>query len=373
MMDYPITIQKLNYKKLVIYTDDFSESNYIGRFQFGKLYRGLIPNPRRKRYVMVKIWEVPEIYNYKPGDNKIRLMVCCMSIYFKYLSIFVSRTFDTHDIYALVQEETILLRHEMLISHPGMLKLYGYCCEGEHLGVVYEIRPFDSLFNLIPKDGFTWLQRIKAALGLASILKFLHAGNSSFYVPFIVQNLDAAHVVLDEEYNPKLCDFGLISGGIFPYRKTYSGHHVIGCYGYTDIAASSRGDCSNKQDVFAFGVILVSLISKRVYTEEDRQAGTPFVYEWAIRESEAYEKSEGDMKNTNFSLVHKSLAAECDLLCPADAHKITMLALECVNKAEHERPTMKQVFRSLRKLEVVKQHADYLKANTELCPWEIDI
>ncbi|KAK6144760.1 hypothetical protein DH2020_021580 [Rehmannia glutinosa] len=302
MMDYPITIQKLKYKKLVIYTDDFSESNYISRFQFGKLYRGLIPNPRRKRYVMVEIWEVPEIYNYEPGDNKIRLM-----------------------------EETILLRHEMLISHPGMLKLYGYCCEGEHLGAVYEFRPFDSLFNLIPKAGFTWLQRIKAALGLASVLKFLHAGNSSFYVPFIVQNLDAAHVVLDE-------------------------------------AIMSL-------DATATLILLhpAEFDIKESFHRRKQTSWAPFVYEWAIREFEAYEKSEGDMNNTNFSLVHKSLAAECDLSCPADAHKITMLALECVNKAEHERPTMKQVFRSLRKLEVVKQHADYLKASTELCPWEIDI
>ncbi|KAI3469047.1 hypothetical protein Pfo_025710 [Paulownia fortunei] len=316
----PINVQKLKYKKLVSYTDNFCESNYIG----------LYLNFRGTRYMMVKIWEVPLIYNYKPGDNQLRLM------------------------------EIILLRHEMLINHPGMVKLYGYCCEGEHLGVVYEFKPFDLVFNLIPKDGFTWLQRIEAAFGLASLLKFLHAG---FYKPFIVQNLDAAHIVLDE-----LCDFGLISGGIFPDRRTYSGHHVIGCYGYIDIGASSKGHCSNKQDVFAFGVILLSLISQRVYTEEDRQAGVPFVYKWALRESEAFE-SDSDMENTQFSLVHKSQAAESDF-CPADGHKITMLALECVNGVEYARPTMKQVVRSLLKLEVVKQHADFLGVNKLLHPCE---
>ncbi|GFQ04526.1 probable serine/threonine-protein kinase nak [Phtheirospermum japonicum] len=336
----PFNVQKFEYKKLVTYTDNFSESNYIGRFQFGKLYRGQIPNLAIARYLVVKIWEaIPETYNYKPGDNKLRLM-----------------------------KEIILLRHEMVLNHPGIVKLYGFCIDGEKLCVVYKVKAFDSVYNLIPKDGFTWLQRIKAAFGLASVLKFLHSGKSAFYKPFIVQNLDAAHIVLDEEYNPKLCDFGMISGGIFPCRRTYSDHqHVIGCYGYTDIDASSKGHCSNKQDVFAFGVILLSLISKRVYTEEDRRAGAPFVYEWAIREFEA--NADELNEATDFSLVHKSLAGESDF-CPGDGHKITMLALECVVKAENERPTMKQIFRSMRKLEVVKQHADYVGANKVLCPYD---
>lgn len=100
------------------------------------------------------------------------------------------------------------------------------------------------------------------------------------------------------------------------------------------------------------GVILLSLISKRVCTDEDR------LYEWAVAEYEVFE-SDSDIKHTEFSLVHKSLAAERGF-CRADGHKITMLALRCVNGVEHDRPTMKQVDRSLLKLEVVKQYSDFL-------------
>lgn len=44
-----------------------------------------------------------------------------------------------------------------------------------------------------------------------------------------------------QEYNPKLCDFGLITGGIFPDRTIYKGHPVSGCYGYIDLSALGQG------------------------------------------------------------------------------------------------------------------------------------
>ncbi|EYU42129.1 hypothetical protein MIMGU_mgv11b016476mg, partial [Erythranthe guttata] len=234
----PGRVMKLSYEKMVLLTDNFSESNCIGNFQFGKLYYAKIVYPGITAYFMVKKWEVPENCDYDPGDNDLRLM----------------------------------------------------------------------------------------------------------------------------DYNPKLCDFGCTSGGIFLNKKTYSGHNSRSCYGCIDIALCSTGDWSIKQDVFAFGVILLSLISKRVYTDEDSEAGAPFVFEWAFTEYEEALESKSDVKETEFSLVHKSLAAEDDF-CTVDGHKITTLALECVNRDEDERPTMKQVVKSLLKLEIVKQNADFIGVN----------
>lgn len=45
----------------------------------------------------------------------------------------------------------MLLRNNMVTDHPSMVKLYGYCYEGGHLGVVYDFKPFNSVLNLIPK------------------------------------------------------------------------------------------------------------------------------------------------------------------------------------------------------------------------------
>ncbi|XP_073158299.1 probable serine/threonine-protein kinase PBL18 [Henckelia pumila] len=85
-----------------------------------------------------------------------------------------------------------------------------------------------------------------------------------------------------KDYNPKLCDFGMITGGIFPDRTKITSEVVIGCYGYIDPHAAYQCTWSLGQDVFTFGTILLSLISKRVYTEEDRLCDdTPNVNDWA--------------------------------------------------------------------------------------------
>ncbi|KAK6144805.1 hypothetical protein DH2020_021625 [Rehmannia glutinosa] len=261
--------------------------------------------------------------------------------------------------------ENFTVERLSVLNGHSMAKLYGYCFEDDHLGVVYDFKPFVSLFNLIPEAGFTWLQRIKVALEFASLLKFLHTVKCSSYKPFIVRNLDCAHLVLDEDYIPKLCDFGLITGGIFPDRTIYTGHHVLGSYGYIDCSTIFSGVFSDKQDVYAFGTIFLSLISKRVYTEEDRQNSAPCRVVWAWESFYADDDSETEVKKPKFSLVHQSLVAESDY-DPADGHKITMLAMECTDNDVSVRPTMKQVVRSLLKLKVVKKNADFFGVNKVL-------
>ncbi|EYU43507.1 hypothetical protein MIMGU_mgv1a0092641mg, partial [Erythranthe guttata] len=167
-------------------------------------------------------------------------------------------------------------------------------------------------------------------------------------------------IVLDKDYNPKLCDFGLVTGGMVPDRTIYKCHHVIGCYGYLDLATHYQDNTSEKQDVFAFGTILLSLISKRLYTEQDRQNLAPYVCQWAYGKFIEYEidSSNTDSKKPKFSVVHPSLEAD-PYFDPSDGHKITALALECVGDEFAMRPTMKQVLRSLLDLKVVKKHVDF--------------
>ncbi|XP_022762394.1 probable serine/threonine-protein kinase PBL3 [Durio zibethinus] len=102
-------------------------------------------------------------------------------------------------------------------SHPGMVKLIGHCCQDTTIyGAVYDINPEDTLQNIIDKDSFTWVQRMKVALGLARLLEFLHNRSS----PYLVLNIDAAHPLLDQDFNPMLIDFGLLKGGIIgEYKK----------------------------------------------------------------------------------------------------------------------------------------------------------
>ncbi|XP_012830609.1 PREDICTED: chlorophyll(ide) b reductase NOL, chloroplastic [Erythranthe guttata] len=154
----------------------------------------------------------------------------------------------------------------------------------------------------------------------------------------------------------------------------YTCHHVIGSYGYIDITSFDEGCSSAKQDVYAFGVILLSMISKRVYTEEDRLSYAPNVFRWAWgrcfeydrekdSDSKKHDSDTGDSKKPKFSVVHPSLVAEDPDFDPSDGYKITSLGLDCTGRNLSERPTMKQVFRSL--LKVVKNHTDFIGANND--------
>lgn len=113
--------------------------------------------------------------------------------------------------------------------------------------------------------------------------------------------------------------------------------------------------------MFAFGVILVNLISKRVYDVETRGKTAADVNEWAWREFLAYDElldRRSNWKNTKFSLVHQSLIADPDFEA-ADEEKLSMLAVECMKSELSDRPTMKQITRSLLKLKVVNKHRDF--------------
>ncbi|KAK9285828.1 hypothetical protein L1049_025029 [Liquidambar formosana] len=52
----------------------------------------------------------------------------------------------------IYQDEFIVLQHPNLISHPSLVKLVGYCHEGEQLGIVYDLRSMDTLQNLLLKE-----------------------------------------------------------------------------------------------------------------------------------------------------------------------------------------------------------------------------
>ncbi|XP_073026461.1 protein STRUBBELIG-RECEPTOR FAMILY 8-like [Primulina eburnea] len=196
---------KQTYENLSRYTNSFSEIKCTSHFQFDKLYHTKFRHPDRERHFVVKIWET--------GYNVLRLA-----------------------------DEIILLRHELILSHPSMVPMYGLCADdGEHLCAMYVFQASDSVYNLIPRDSFTWLQRIKVALGIASLLKFLHRYVYPQYPPFVVRNLDAAHILLDENGYPRLCDFSIITGGILPDRTLDKNDNAHGCYGHMDPYAGKKG------------------------------------------------------------------------------------------------------------------------------------
>lgn len=70
-------IKEYSYEQLKGFTDDFSDEKFLGYFQFGEVYHGVIKEGEQHQHVMVKVWEVPEDFHYYSGDIVLRLTVCC--------------------------------------------------------------------------------------------------------------------------------------------------------------------------------------------------------------------------------------------------------------------------------------------------------
>ncbi|XVF27818.1 hypothetical protein REPUB_Repub14bG0141700 [Reevesia pubescens] len=317
-----LEIGEISVEDLKLYTDNFSQDNFIGNFQFGKAYRGKIGD----RSVVVKIWMAPKLYRCKHGENEARM-----------------------------EEELLLHADPRIKSHPNLAKLIGYCRDSQ-LGVVYDLNPVDTLRTFILRDDFTWLQRIKVALELACLLKFLHTPCSQL-LPYLVRNIDAAHFLLDQDYNLVLYDFGMFSGGVLPDRSKMGDQLVFGCFGYIDAYSMQVGHWYEDTDVFAFGIILVGLIAKRVFIVEDYaeehsiRRGSPLVHRWAIKEYERRKSLYGEDKA---SLVHESLEEDSGFKS-AEGVEVTKLAMQCLEYFDG-RPTAEELVQCLSELDVL-QHS----------------
>ncbi|CAI9107765.1 OLC1v1007205C1 [Oldenlandia corymbosa var. corymbosa] len=65
---------------------------------------------------------------------------------------------------------------------------------GEFMGVVYDLQSSNTLRDFVDKAEFKWLERIKVAVGLARLLKYLIHDQPGY----LVRDLSAAHIMLDK-------------------------------------------------------------------------------------------------------------------------------------------------------------------------------
>lgn len=300
-------------------TDKFDDRNLIGPTQFGKVYRGKIcevVSGSKTQNVIVKIWD-------EKSDDLVG-----------------------NDDYLMVKEEVMFLTDASVVDHPNLVNLIGYCCEEQLMAVVYDLDPLDTLHNMMLKDDFNWLGRIKVALVFARLLDFLHRQNK----PYLVFNIDACHIMVDQEFNPVLFDFGLMSGGLIG-EMSYPKQFIYMSLGYVDPFYVNRGlrrglFC----DVFSYGVILIELIAKIAIDNKKLQSIRYLLPdEWA--------KS---LYQPGGSLVEKSLEKDAGYHA-TDGPIITKLAMHCVEYLPKDRPTMKEVVEQLQSLQVVQLQGDEQK------------
>ncbi|KAI3472686.1 hypothetical protein Pfo_030835 [Paulownia fortunei] len=227
------------------------------------------------------------------------------------------------------------------VNHPNTAKLIGYGVEGG-MYLVLELSPLGSLASMLhsSREKLRWDVRYKIALGTAKGLLYLHEGCQR---RIIHRDIKAANILLTEDFEPQICDFGLARW--LPDRWTHlTVSKCEGTFGYLAPEFSMHGIVDEKTDVFAFGVLLLELITGRRALDYSRQS----LVMWAKPMLK---------KNKIRDLVDPLLAEDYN---PIQMNLLILVASLCVQQSSVKRPRMSQVLLLLRgscgSLDLIRKH-----------------
>lgn len=169
-----------------------------------------------------------------------------------------------------------------LVHHPNLVNLVGYCADGDQRILVYEYMPLGSLEDHLldlpaTKKALDWNTRMKIAQGAAKGLEYLHDVANP---PVIYRDFKASNILLDENFSPKLSDFGLAKLGPTG-DKSHVSTRVMGTYGYCAPEYALTGQLTTKSDVYSFGVVFLEIITGRRAIDNSRPANEQNLVTWA--------------------------------------------------------------------------------------------
>ncbi|OMO76062.1 hypothetical protein COLO4_25683 [Corchorus olitorius] len=204
-------------------TNDFSDANKLGQGGFGAVYKGKLSSGE---LIAVKRIATESGQGDVEFINEVQLMA--------------------------------------QLQHRNLVRLLGFCLEGNERLLVYEFVPNASLdqflFDPVKCANLDWEKRYKIIAGIARGLLYLHEDSR---LRIIHRNLKASNVLLDAEMNPKISDFGMAR--LCPLDQTQSAtSRIAGTYtGYMAPEYAMQGHFSAKSDVFSYGVLVLELLSGR--------------------------------------------------------------------------------------------------------------
>ncbi|XP_027937066.1 putative receptor-like protein kinase At4g00960 [Vigna unguiculata] len=201
-------------------TEDFSNSNKLGEGGFGAVYMARLPNEQ-----MIAVKRLSS--GSSQGDAEFK-------------------------------NEVLLVAK---LQHRNLVRLLGFCLEGRERLLVYEFVPNKSLdyfiFDPAKKALLDWAMRYKIIRGIARGLLYLHEDS---LLRIIHRDLKASNILLDEEMNPKIADFGMARLVLLDQTHANT-NRVVGTYGYMAPEYIMQGQFSVKSDIFSFGVLLLEIVS----------------------------------------------------------------------------------------------------------------
>ncbi|KAJ0545618.1 putative protein kinase RLK-Pelle-CrRLK1L-1 family [Helianthus annuus] len=298
--------RQFSLSEIIFATDNFSTDLIIGKGSFGNVYKGtIVLAPGNTTTVAVK----RRSFDSKQGSNEFWTEVKLLS----------------------------QCRHSHLIS------LIGYCIDQDanEMILVYEYMTNGTLADHIYKKNeksvlLSWEQRLKICIGVGRGLDYLHTG-TGINQTVIHRDLKSSNILLDENWEPRISDFGLCkecTGNQLDSPITAS---VKGTRGYMDPKYITTRELI-KTDVYAVGVVLLEVLCGRRsldFDVVDRQKRLVLWAEQCIREGVAHRIIDPGLRG---SLANEGL------------HIFLDITLKCLQDQPKRRPTLTDV---VGKLEII--------------------
>lgn len=221
------------------------------------------------------------------------------------------------------------------LNHAHLLNLLGYCEEGGERLLVYEYMANGSLHqhlhgkNKASKEQLDWVRRVTIAVQAARGIEYLHGYACP---PVIHRDIKSSNILIDEEHNARVADFGLSLLG--PANSSSPLAELpAGTLGYLDPEYYRLHYLTTKSDVYSFGVLLLEILSGRKAIDMQFEEGN--IVEWAVPLIKA-----GDIQ----AILDPVLKPPSDIEA---LKRIANVACKCVRMRGKERPSMDKVTTSL--------------------------
>nr|VDC94223.1 unnamed protein product [Brassica oleracea] len=281
-----------SFESVALATDYFSDENLLGEGGFGPVYKGMLISGEEvaiKRLSMASGQGLVEFKN-----------------------------------------EAMLIAK---LQHTNLVQLLGCCIEKDEKMLIYEYMPNKGLdyflFDPLRKNVLDWRLRFRIMEGIIQGLLYLHKYSR---LKVIHRDIKASNILLDEDMNPKISDFGMAR--IFGAQESKANtRRVAGTFGYMCPEYFREGLFSAKSDVFSFGVLMLEIICGRKNNSFHRDSEGPLnliVHVWNLfkenRVGEVIDPSLGDSALENPQVL-----------------RCFQVALLCVQEKPEDRPSMLDV------------------------------
>ncbi|TYJ47043.1 hypothetical protein E1A91_A02G160100v1 [Gossypium mustelinum] len=290
-------LTRFAWRELQLATDSFSEKNVLGQGGFGKVYKGVLLDNTKVAVKRLIDFESPG------GD-------------------------------AAFQREVEMIS---VAVHRNLLRLIGFCTTPTERLLVYPYMPNLSVAYRLRevKPGepvLDWPQRKRIALGAARGLEYLHGHCNP---KIIHRDVKAANVLLDEDFEAVVGDFGLAK--LVDVRRTDVTTQVRGTMGHIAPEYLSTGKSSERTDVFGYGIMLLELVTGQRAIDFSRLEDEDDVLLLDYVKKLEREKNLDAIVDHN---LNKNYNME-------DVEAMIQVALLCTQASPEDRPAMLEVVRML--------------------------